>query len=270
MIFSYRFSILSLLLGVVLVACSDTPATQPPTVIPEDTTSVPVTLAVENVAGGVPLALQFETLSASGASFKVTRFRFYLSQPALIGPTGDTIPVTLLDSAGQALPYNILLVDITRPATQTIRFLARKKSYRGMLLSLGVPIADATGDTLNHGDASLRTYPLDVDADMYWSWNPGYIFLKLDGQVQRSSGWSGFSYHVGGDANFRRIPLPDSLVVGSQGASRRLVVDVNRLFVTPAGAYSPDITTGSHVSGGPMAAAMATNAAGSGFLTLRK
>jgi hypothetical protein len=229
-----------------------------------------VTMAVENVAGTAPLALKFETQSASGVNFKVTRFRFYLSQPALIGPTGDTIPVTLLDSAGQPLPYNILLADITRPETQTIRFLARRKNYQGMLFSLGVPLVDSTGDMLNHGDASLRTYPLDVDADMYWSWNPGYIFLKIDGQVERVSGWSAFSYHIGGDANFHRIPVMDSLVVGAQGASRRLIVDVNRLFVTPTGAHSPDISTGSHVSGGEMARVMAANAAGSGFLSIRQ
>ena len=266
----YRFPVFALLLGLVLAACSDTPVTQPPIVQTEDTTSVMVTLDVENVAGQLPLLPDFETLSAAGANFKVTKFRFYLSQPALIGPTGDTMPVTFVDADAKPLPYNVLLLDISRPETQTIRFLARKKSYQGMVFSFGVPTVGPMGDTLNHGDASMREYPLDVDSDMYWSWNPGYIFLKLDGHVQRTSGWSGFSYHIGGDALFNRIPVPAALTVDSTGASRKLVVDVNRLFVTPAGVHSPDITTGSHVSGGAMAREMATNAATSGFLTIRE
>jgi hypothetical protein len=265
---SFRLSCFSLVVVFVLAACGDDPVTVQPAAV--DTTSVMVTLALETVAGGSPFALKQEMVSAPGAIYKTTKLRFYLSQPALIGPAGDTIPLTLLDSAGAPLPYNLLLVDYGRPESQTIRFLARQKSYRGILLSLGVPIVDATGDSLNHGDASLRQYPLDIDADMYWAWNPGYVFLKMEGQVQTASGWAAFSYHVGGDQLLNRIPLIDSLVVGRTGASRTIRVDVNRLFITPAGNHSPDITVSAHVNGGPMALVMATNAAGSGFLSIKR
>ena len=259
---------LCLLLCLVLAACSDAPVTVQP--VAEDTTSVMVTLPLETVAGDASFALKQELTSAKGSSFKTTKLRFYLSRPALLGPTGDTIPVTLLDTAGSPLLYNILLVDYSRPESQTLRFLVRQKSYRGILLTLGVPAIGQGGDTLNHADASLMSYPLDVDADMYWAWNPGYIFLKMEGQVQGATGWSSFSYHIGGDALLNRISLADSLVVGRTGASRTIRVDVNRLFITPSGDHSPDMTTAPHVNGGPMALVMATNAAGSGFLSIKR
>ncbi len=51
-------------------------------------------------------------------------------------------------------------------------------------------------------DVSQRTGVLDVSGaatDMYWSWNSGYIFFRLDGTSPVITGMGNvFQYHVGG------------------------------------------------------------------------
>ena len=51
-------------------------------------------------------------------------------------------------------------------------------------------------------DVSQRTGVLDpsgAGADMYWTWNSGYIFFKMEGTSPAATGMgNSFMYHIGG------------------------------------------------------------------------
>lgn len=73
-------------------------------------------------------------------------------------------------------------------------------------------------------------HPLNAVYDMYWGWNPGYIFAKYDGRVDvNSNGIYGeaddvnFSFHPGVNGLFRTIER--SVNLESDGQSKTIVMD---------------------------------------------
>lgn len=74
--------------------------------------------------------------------------------------------------------------------------------FPSMTANIGVP------DTENHEDPSARTStdPLNIlnTDDMHWGWNPGYIFIMIEGKADTSATQNGqdlmsFLYHIGKD-----------------------------------------------------------------------
>jgi hypothetical protein len=197
--------------------------------------------------------------------------RFYISRLSLLDSAGNPVAATLVDSTGAPLKYNLTFYDIAAPATQTVRLVARKGSYRGMTFSVGVPDS-APGIRLNHANAAQLSYPLDVDNDMYWGWNPGYVFFKVEGQSRGSGEWQPFVYHVGESKRLLTSHMNAPFTIAAAGEERTLVLNANRLFVTPTGGMVPNITGGQEdriVHGEAMADSMAVNVAMSGFITLK-
>jgi hypothetical protein len=74
-----------------------------------------------------------------------------------------------------------------------------KGAYTGVRFTLGVDSMN------NHADPALwpNEHPLSLmkGGQMHWSWNAGYIFLKLEGRYKRNDGRIDglFSYHIGRD-----------------------------------------------------------------------
>jgi uncharacterized repeat protein (TIGR04052 family) len=58
----------------------------------------------------------------------------------------------------------------------------------GLRFRVGVP------ESLNHKDASTAPSPLNLSA-LFWSWNAGYKFIRLDGQTTGQP--TGYSFHLG-------------------------------------------------------------------------
>jgi len=265
-------ALFSVALGAMLASgCSDDAQPIPPVKV--DTSRVVMTFDMESVAGTTPFALDSTITSAAGVQYKVSKLRFFISQLALIDASNTAVPVTMVDQAGQPLPYDLALVDYEKPASTTFRVLAPRGTFRGLAFSVGVPVVNAKGDSLNHADASLQTQPLDVDNDMYWGWNPGYIFLKVEGKSFANDAWQSFFYHVGNDPRLSRVTLDGALTPSADGTARRtLRVDVNKLFVTPSGTNSPDIagsSTQRMAHSGALVDSVANNVANSGFITLK-
>lgn len=270
---SARFGAAVLLASSLLFGCGDRTVApeaclSPPTV----EASAPITrLGVHFMAGAAPLHLGMELTSANGATFKTTKARMYLSRVALLGERGERVSAELVDEQGNRLPYGVTLVDLENPDSLNVYVQAPAGNYRGMTVSVGVPETCASGEGLNHSDASAMAAPLDVDSDMYWSWNPGYVFLKFEGQVKDASGWEGFFYHVGGDERFASLELDTPFSIPPDGGSGpELIADFNQLLVSPTGAPKPDITDSDErgVHGGTLADVLAENIRGSHFLRL--
>jgi hypothetical protein len=260
--------------GVALMSSGcETPTTPPDTgnTTPTDTTRVMTTFKLHAMSGTTPLVLNTPVTMETGAECKISMLRFYVSRFYLLDSTDKMVSATLVDDAGSPLAYDVGFCDCAKPETETIRVLAPKGSYHGIVFSIGVPDSTAAGAPLNHADASKQFYPLNVDNDMYWGWNPGYVFFKIEGSSMVGTDWQSFVYHIGDDDHLMTLRLETPFTVKAAGEERMLMMNADRLFVTPSGGHVPNITGTENdrvVHGGSMADTMAVNIAHSGFITL--
>lgn len=267
---SFAFSLL--LLGV--NGCSDSTPSNPPGGNPPDTTSVLTSFKIQTVSGALPFALDSTMVSEKGISYKVSKFRFYMSEFTLLDSTGASIPATLLDATGKPVPYNLILADYEIPESLQLRFMAKPGNYRGVKFTVGVPLLNAKGDSLNHTDASVNLYPLNVDADMYWTWKAGYIHFKIEGRAYvKADSLVPFIYHVGDDKRVSHVTLNSPIEISAARNSATLLADANRLFVTPGGNHLPNMigTPGERLAdSGHWTDTVSVNLAGSGFFKLKQ
>jgi hypothetical protein len=158
---------------------------------PEYNPNVKADLSVEfdNIAGAADLQLNTGNYTnALGQSFKVTKLKYYVSNFKLTNVDGTVYTVPQDDC--------YFLVDESDANTHEPLLEVPEGEYKTLSFVLGV-------DSLrNTTDVSQRTGVLDVSGaatDMYWSWNSGYIFFKMDGTSPSITTMGGvFQYHVGG------------------------------------------------------------------------
>lgn len=157
---------------------------------PEYNPNVKADLSVEfdNIAGGSDLQLNTGTYTnASGESFKVTKLKYYVSNFKLTNVDG-TVYTVPQDSC-------YFLVDESDASTHEPLLHVPEGEYKTLSFVLGV---DSLRNTM---DVSHRTGSLDptgAGADMYWTWNSGYIFFKMEGTSAVSPMGGAFQYHIGG------------------------------------------------------------------------
>jgi hypothetical protein len=268
-----RFLFPSVMLTFLSLGCSAPPrllADCPAGADAIDVPRVPVALELNTVASEQPFALGATERTRDGVEYKVTKLRYYLSGATLIDTHNATVVAPLAGPDGRKLPYGVALVDYAKPESLKLHVLAPPGEYKALNLTVGVPDSCATGEQLAHGDAAARVAPLDVDSDMYWSWNPSYVSFKIEGQVAVGGAWKPFFYHVGEDARRAKLHVHVPLKVGvEQSVKAAFVVDVNRLFVTPSGEDTPRLEP-QRMHDGPLADQMAVNIAKSGFVTVAK
>lgn len=89
---------------------------------------------------------------------------------------------------------------------QTAAYLVDASSLTHSILTVkNVPVDDYTYLELQLGIDSIYNVSgaqegaLSLDKGMFWTWNTGYIFLKIEGQIEpNSNNKTNFSYHIGG------------------------------------------------------------------------
>ncbi|MCB2408162.1 MbnP family protein [Hymenobacter lucidus] len=115
----------------------------------------------------------------SGDQFSVSVFRYYISN----------IKLKKADGTEYAQPESYYLIDDTKAASKR---LALKN----------IPVGDYTGLTFTIGVDSARNMSgaqqgALAQSDMFWTWDSGYVFMKLEGRSPQANA-GGFSYHIGG------------------------------------------------------------------------
>ncbi len=209
--------------------------TPPPT--PTDET-VSFKIRIEGVFGTTPFALNQAYTTVAGDTVRFTMAKFYLSEISVIDTLGRSIPVRVVDTTNTATIDNqtVTLLDYATAQNGTFELTLRAKPglYRGMKFRVGVPF------DLNHRDASVQPRPLNVDQGMFWTWNTGYIFHRLEGNFDSSGVQRNFLYHIGGDN--RNLTVQLATLVGSSvtrfdvnadGSSIfRARMDYSRIFTT--------------------------------------
>lgn len=157
-----------------------------------------VAIEISHVVGAQPFALGETFKTAAGDPFTATRLRYYLSGFRLRRADGSWFEAPR-DEQSDAGYY---LVDEAVPASKTFKLPpAPAGEYQGVEFRLGIDPAR------NHGGA--QTGVLDPARGMFWMWNTGYIFLKLEGQSPASpEDEHRVTLHIGGgDALARTIYL---------------------------------------------------------------
>jgi hypothetical protein len=140
----------------------------------------------------------FETVS--GRKFTIADYRMYISHIVLIKNDGSELPVTgkVILTNPESDEYSLGKVPVG--------------NYKGFRFLLGL-------DSLtNHSDASVypADNPLSIQTpSIYWSWNSGYIFWKVEGKVDTTAAQNGpvdvdYVYHIGLDENKRTIDFSNS------------------------------------------------------------
>lgn len=141
-----------------------------------------------NNAGTQKLALgNISYTNSSSEPFTITTLKYYVSNFILTSTNGEKYIVPQ-DSC-------YFLIDESNPASLKPRLNIPNGSYSNLSFMIGV-------DSLrNTKDLSQRIGVLDptaAAADMYWTWNSGYIFFKMEGNsIVSPQTDKSFRFHIG-------------------------------------------------------------------------
>jgi hypothetical protein len=135
-----------------------------------------------------PLTLNMDSATtATGEQFKISTFVFYLSN----------IKFTKSDGTTYAAPDTYFLVD--QATAKTLNFTVPNVpagDYTGVSFIVGV-------DAQKTGLTDPLTFTGKFDAlnpayNMYWTWNSGHIFMKMEGTLTSTSPTKPLTCHIGG------------------------------------------------------------------------
>jgi hypothetical protein len=226
-----------LLLSVFLASCKQTPEQEPADLKGR------VVLKMDNRAGIRELVLgRNPYVNAAGDTFTVSTFNYFISNIRLRNAKGEWLTIPR-DSS-------YFLVKEEDPASQ--RLLLQNipfGRYDAVEWMIGV---DSAKSTQPLGARSGALDPGGVAEGMYWTWNSGYIFLKLEGEspavaVDKQFGRA-FWFHIGGFGGYNqqtinnlrtvRLEFPEGEFLSvregqSRPSSAHLLVDVLKIMDGP-------------------------------------
>lgn len=205
---------------------------------PEQPPTGKVSVHLEHKVNDEDLVLRHTVYSnAWGEPFNVEELKYFVSNFKFIQEDG-TEYVVPQDSC-------YFLVDVKKPETLSLDLPVAPGTYMRMEFIIGV---DSLRSTM---DIDRRTGVLDpasgMDDGMYWGWNSGYIFFKMEGLSEVAPpdglGQPRYRYHIGGFGgydiptinNIRKVNLdlqPKGPVYVNQGKVSSLIVkvDVAKVF----------------------------------------
>lgn len=174
-----------------------------------------ITLQFHHFVGNRKLVLGDSIQNIFGENMQVQKFKYYLSNFILVDQSGTK----------HAIPNSYFLIDEADSASMNIRLPTNVSKISAIEFLIGVDsIKNCSG---------IQTGVLDPMAGMFWTWNTGYIFARLEGVsgASKSAGHH-FTYHIGGFKNgenaIRKIILP--LNPKKQNEKIDIRVDINSWF----------------------------------------
>jgi hypothetical protein len=147
---------------------------------PLRTTGATLSLSVAPILEGKPFVFGDANALASGVKVTPLNFRFYVSHVSLLQTGGASVPVDLVTAGGAVEPYGVHLFNAEDAASEVLRVLAPAGSYAGLTFTLGLD------DACNSGLPGERMPPLTDTSQMTWPHAIGYLFLRLEDQLDVS------------------------------------------------------------------------------------
>ncbi len=230
-------------IGMSLLSCKKDPA------VPTGTGNL--SIEFENVVGAENLQLGTRTYTNTfGETYTVSHFMYYVSNFTLQKKDGSTYLV----------PESYFLINQEDPASQTIALAdIPAGDYTGLSFLIGV---DSTRNT-----SGAQTGALDPVNGMFWSWNTGYIFVRMEGNSPASPQPNNkVLFHVGGfkgatNCIRQTSPFLNGSVLQVRAGKTPEVhykVDLAQLFGAP-NLVTFSVPEGTAVHGGPNAVKIANN-----------
>jgi uncharacterized repeat protein (TIGR04052 family) len=166
-----------------------------------------VSLRFDAVVDGAPVACTSFPGLGGVETISIGDFRLYLSQIALLDPSGTAWPVTLAqdglwqhedvvlldyeDASGSCVSYGTVETNDTVTGT-----VDSQGPFVGLRFDLGLPFS------LNHADVTTAPSPLNLTS-MFWGWQSGYKFVGID----LLTGDSAWFVHIGSTGCVSADPL---------------------------------------------------------------
>ena len=182
-------------LSSLMMSCKQTDIENP------DTTNT-VKIEFDNRFAAAELSLSnTQAINASGEVYTVSTLNYFVSHVVLKSETGGTV----------SFPNQYFLIKESDVGTQLIELPeVPSADYTELSFNIGV-------DSLKSvSDVGSRTGVLDVASygndNMYWSWNMGYIFFKMEGNSPDVDlkGKDKFEFHIGGFGG-KEGPTPNNI-----------------------------------------------------------
>ena len=159
----------------------------------DNTTKATLSIEFDNIVGGQNLQLNTGSYTNnSGETYSVSLLQYFISNISVKKADGAVYTV-LQDSS-------YFLIKESDPATRFAKVKVPEGEYSSLTFTVGI---DSLRSTM---DVNKLTGVLDpsggMEDGMYWGWNSGYIFLKMEGNSTVApidpSGQNKFRYHIGG------------------------------------------------------------------------
>jgi hypothetical protein len=133
------------------------------------------------VAEGLPMHYGDTCYNPQGESYRPTLFRIYLGNFLLADQSGTLA----------SFPDSYHLLDAGDSASLRVRLRADARPFRRIAFQMGI-------DSIRNVSGA-QTGALDPLNGMFWTWNTGYINVRLEGQSPSAQTTDGrFEYHIGG------------------------------------------------------------------------
>lgn len=197
-----------------------------------------VTLHFDNKVGNLELVLDspFYT-NTLNQSYTISKLNYFISNLIFVNEDGTTYTVP------QDSSY--FLIEETDSESSEITLRIPEGNYKKVRFTIGVdslrstlPLTDRTGDLDVSGTA----------AGMYWTWNSGYIFMKMEGTYNDPTDTVAdsqtYMYHIGGfgpainnikntEINFNGLEASVRQSKGSAAPEIHIYVDASKVITGP-------------------------------------
>jgi len=204
-------------------------------------TLAPLSIEFDNIVGGENLYLENRNyVNASGETFTIDYLQYFVSNIKLTNAEGAVYTVP------QDSSY--FLIKEHDAAFSKAHIYVPEGDYTQLTFTLGV---DSVRNTLGIDQRLGILDPTNTaNEGMYWGWNSGYIFFKMEGTSSAApedgNGLRKYRYHIGGFGGYNSptinnvktitIDLKDrgiAKVRTTNNANIHLMVDVSQVFDGP-------------------------------------
>lgn len=151
----------------------------------DNTVKAPLEIEFDHIVGGKKLVLGTPNYNSSNQDFTIDMLKYYVSNIKLKNTNGEEYVVPQNES--------YFLIDASAKESTLVHIEVPQADYSQLSFVLGV-------DSLrNTKPIDERTGALDPVNGMYWTWNSGYIFFKMEGSSSLITGSDkAYRLHIGG------------------------------------------------------------------------
>ena len=191
-----------------------------------------VILNIDNVIGNQNLEFDKTYSIASGEKYTIKKLKYYISNIQFMKSDGSVTTVQQDSSYFLVDESNSTSMILSLPQVEIGKYLAIR-------LMIGVDSAKSMAPL------EKRRGVLDMSGlgqDMFWTWNQGYIFFKMEGIYTDFSGKNDdYTYHIGGFGNngsslnnIKVITIPlgstECEVSEDKKLTINLIADISKVF----------------------------------------